>query len=525
LIRLAAAAALLAFAAPAGADPLDVESMYSPETVVAIDLELPPESVAALAADPTGDYVEAEFSYAETDGTPAGLGAFSEPIVVGVRLKGTASFRPLGEKAAFKVKFNEFVKGQKLLGELKKLTLNNMVQDPSMAHEALAYETFAAAGVPGPRSGYVQLTVNGENYGLYANVETLDDVALEARFGELDDPQHLYEGEFPADVLPGKLDEFEVDEGDEDDRSDLEALIAALAAEGDFETRMAPVADLDEMTRMWAVERYIDHWDSYSGRLQPNNYYLYSDPSGVFQMLPSGTDQTWGNPDRSFGSAGGALVVACLEDAACAARRRGALADLAALLPGLGLEGELDRIAALLAPWQALEEPGRRPYSAAQIEAGVEATRAFIAARPAKLAAWLAGEPEAEVPAPPPAEPVANPGATAPPAGPTLARRLGVDRSRLGRGLLLTGVAVPGAGTLEQRGWIRTANGRIHACSVRRTVAAAHTTRLGCRLAAPVRSRLSRRWLRVHLRTRFIPADGAAPTSTARTVRLAREAR
>ena len=44
------------------------------------------------------------------------------------------------------------------------------------------------------------------------------------------------------------------------------------------------------MTRMWAVERYLGHWDGYTTK---NNYYLVSDPSGRFQMLPWGTDQTW----------------------------------------------------------------------------------------------------------------------------------------------------------------------------------------------------------------------------------------
>ena len=50
-----------------------------------------------------------------------------------MRLKGQASFRPLGKKAAFKVKFPE---ANRLLG-LKSMTLNNMVQDASMVHETL----------------------------------------------------------------------------------------------------------------------------------------------------------------------------------------------------------------------------------------------------------------------------------------------------------------------------------------------------------------------------------------------------
>lgn len=56
---------------------------------------------------------------------------------------------------------------------------------------------------------------------------------------------------------------------------------------------MAAVADLEEMTRMWATEKYIGQWDGYAGKdgdpWLPNDYYLYSDPTGRFQMMPWGT--------------------------------------------------------------------------------------------------------------------------------------------------------------------------------------------------------------------------------------------
>ena len=82
-------------------------------------------------ARPT-EYYDATFSLTTAGGTYG-------PLAVGVRLKGgLGSFRPLAGKAAFKVKFNHSVAGQRFLG-LKKLTLNNMVQDKSMIHETLAY--------------------------------------------------------------------------------------------------------------------------------------------------------------------------------------------------------------------------------------------------------------------------------------------------------------------------------------------------------------------------------------------------
>ena len=64
--------------------------------------------------------------------------------------------------------------GQRFLG-LKKLTLNNMVQDASMVHEGLAYRAFRAVGVPAPRTGYAFVRLNGSAYGVYLKrVESLN---------------------------------------------------------------------------------------------------------------------------------------------------------------------------------------------------------------------------------------------------------------------------------------------------------------------------------------------------------------
>ncbi len=524
LIALASLLVLLGAVAPPAGATLSTESMYRPDTVVAIDLTLPPASVEALEADP-GEYVEGSFSLAETDGTPAGVGAFSAPLTVGVRLKGSASFSPLTGKAAFKVKFNEFVGGQKFLG-LKRMTLNSMVQDPSMTHEALAYEAFRAAGVAAPRTGFARVRVDGEEFGLYLNLETVDEVALEHRYGDFEaPPQHLYEGELGADVRPGGAGDFQVDEGDEEDRADLEALIEAVDADvpAGFAARVEHLADLGQMTRMWAVERYIAHWDSYSGRAAPNNYYLYSDPAGVFQMLPWGTDQTWGLVELGFAGPGGILFEGCLADPPCEALFRQALAEVGAALAATPLDSRATQIAALLAPWQAQEMPPRKPFSPQQIAADVATTRHFIAVRPARLAAWLredVDDGEAPVPTVSQLAPAAAPGS---PPDERLSGRLNVDRSRIGDGLLVTRLALPAPGSAVQVGWISTPDGPHQACRVEHRAEVATTLTSRCLLSERACLHLGARWLRVRLETRFRPEAGE-PTAMTRSIRLPRQA-
>lgn len=509
LALLAAALLSLTLASPAAA--LTADEMYEMDTVVVIDLQLPPASVAALEAEPE-EYVEGTFSLAPTDGTPGGVGEFSAPLAVGIRLKGETSFRDLSGKAAFKVKFAEFVKGQRFLG-LKNLTLNNMVQDPSMVHEALAFAAFRAAGVPAPRTGYADVRVNGEEFGMHLNLETLDDVALERLFGSFEaPPQHLYEGQAGIDVVPGDAGEFEVDEGEEGDISDLEALIEAVAAPSPaFSERAAGLADLGEMTRMWALERYIGHWDGYS--TEPHNYYLYSEPLGEFQMLPWGTDQAWVRSQLGFGPPGAALFKACFADPPCASLYIDALREARDVVATLDPGAEAQQLAALLAPWQELEEPPRKPFGSTEIDAAVAGVDQFAARRPADLTKFL-GEGEPAGSGDRPATPAASGTAVAVP--PALSRRLEVDRAQLRRGLFMARIEAPPGSRVHFQAHVVTAHGKVPACI-------GPEQSLRCRLSPTVRRHLAARWLRLRIVVTVEAPDGRVLTFK-RAIRLPRTA-
>lgn len=488
--------------------------MYSPEDIAAIDLTLPPASMEALENEPESDeYVEGQFSIASTAGAPSGIGEFTAPQKVEVRLKGgNGSFRFMDEKAAFKLKFP---KTELFLG-LRRMTLNNMVQDPSMVHETMTYEFFRALDLPASRTGYAFLRINGVPYGVYLNIETLDNVSLPQLFPST---QHLYEADAPGtDVTPDDTEKFEVDEGDEEDISDLEALIAAANdTEGDWSDGMAAVADLPEMARMWAVERYTGHWDGYAGRaapFRPNNYYLHSLDSGVFQMMPWGTDQTWEVPLEFDEPAGGVLFNNCVADASCEALYESGLAEVAAVVPELELDTRAICTAEMLAPWQALEQPKRREYGAVEIEEGVADARTFISLRPGELAEWLGAEPPdvpdgtgpcPEDPSPDPekpSEPVVTP--TAGPAPPlTPKAKLVFGPSRIRGSFVSTRVEVPGRGTVKQ--WVSARlDGRWRrVCSDTHIRAGAGLATVRCRLSAGARERLEEGPLKLRVRVGF----------------------
>lgn len=508
-------------ALPAFAAADEAEQIYQPSAMVEVDLTLSAEAEKSLGEQPDED-VKGTFSAWLTDGTPGGSRTtLTEAHPVEVHLKGHVggSFRPLTGKAAFKLKFK---KSERFLG-LRKMTLNNMVEDPSMIHETLAYGLFRAAGVPASRTGFAYLRVNGEDFGVYLDVETLDETAL-ARIYGAGNTLHLYEGEYGADVDAAGIatlnavvaegePKLEMDEG-EGEPADLEALANAVAAPSpSFSTRLAGLADLNEMTPMWAVEKYISHWDGYSGEEasnKPNNYYLHSDPSGLFQMLPWGTDNTWQLERRiGFDGRGGLLFNGCLGDPACFSRYVAALRALQGQVAVLDPDALAASTAALLKPWQELEEAesSRGERDVAEIEAAVAEVRQYIAERPGELAAWLA----AHEPKPPLAAPISQPGVRP-------LKLLRVVRHRRSLDLIMqVGRAgkLSGRGVLHERGGVRTA------CADEATVAGRSRARLHCRLPGAVLRQLQEQPLRLAFLIRLGGGNGAAEKLTT-TVRLPR---
>lgn len=528
---------LAVFSAPlAQAD--DAAQMYNPSTVYAIDLDLPQASVETLEDHPLDDYVEGFLTLAPTAGTPGTEGTpLIEDMKVGVRLKGSegGSFKKIEDgKAAFKVKCN-FVSGQKCLG-LKKMTLNNMVQDPSMVHETLSYAAFRANGVPSPRTGFAYVSVNGEDFGLYLNLETYDDVFLKRQFGDFDDDvQHLYEGEYGDDLVPGDEEEFEVDEGDEGpgEIADLETLIAAASGGGNGEPWSDHV-ELMEMATMWAVEKYIDHWDGYSGHvepfqaaLRPNNYYLYSDLMGRFQMLPWGTDQAWvftkgvSGREVTFDGSGGVLFNKCLEERECFRAYWAGLNLITHTTPGLDPAGLAESTADLLAPWQAEERVhGRAEPTAddpAEIEAGLDETIEFIAGRQTEAEEWLAENKPVEPDMSGSVSVVDPATGTTGQSGVPLAFSRAVSDGRR----LTTRVQVSAPGQVSLRATFKAGKKRKRACATGKRVQAAGEIVLRCSLSQAAKEKLANGALRLRLTIRIALAGGGEQTIV-RSVKLTR---
>ncbi len=372
---------------PGDSSQQDEHFLFTDEAIHAFEIELPSESVQALQYSPY-EYAQGSFSY---DGD-----TWED---VGVRLKGSSAYRSLSGKAAFKVKFN-FIDEEQKFHDLRRLTLNNMVYDPSAMHEYLAYKLYRDAGLPAPRVGYATLIVNGQDYGLYAIVDTMDESFIEQWWEN--DEGSLYESgsfNYPCDVNM-ICTCFEIDEqGDESDWDDLLSFCEAVTIDEPDQqlVMMDLLLDMDMFLKTVALDTVLAHWDSYSGNL--NNFHLYHEPSlEKWYWTPWSTDLSFGwNPWSTMNCANymtspnnysqGFLAQTCKRNPDCKPRFLDAMAEMtdhleAADLPSI-IPEHFERIK------DAVYADPRREYTDIAFENDVACITEWIQQRPENLRTWL----------------------------------------------------------------------------------------------------------------------------------------
>jgi len=361
-------------------DPSDV--LFTLDEVHSLDIELGTDARAALVSDPY-TFVTANVI---VDG--------HRIDDVGIRLAGKlGSFRTMDQKAGFKIDLDRFVAGQTYLG-LKRIVAKNLVQDSSYIHERIAFQIYEAMGVAAPRVGYLWVTVNGQDYGLYADMEAVDDRFLSRAYA--DPTGNLYDGDYVLNETGSSytLLDFNtttqqlmnLDEGTDVDHADIRAVTRAVdraLGTGDWETPIGAVIDLDHHLRFMSVELWVGQYDGYSN--YTNNYRVYFDPTdGLARLHP--WDHDWAFYSSSpLTPQYGRLSVYCYADAACKADYLATMETLCETVPELNLLDEVDRAVELLAPY--IEVDPRREMSLATVGSYQASLRSWIAHRNETVAA------------------------------------------------------------------------------------------------------------------------------------------
>lgn len=269
-----------ALAAPSDSWP--GAELFTNGPVRQIGIQLPAPAIESLRED-AREFVQATL----TDGAAT----YSN---VAVRLKGSVgSFRPIDDKPAWTLDFSRFAPGQKF-HELRRIHLNNSVEDQSYCNEWVGGELFRQAGIPAPRVAHALVTLNGRRLGLYTLIEGFTEDFLACYFkqvsGDLFEPGEGHD-------INERLKRVSVAAAGTDRTALKDLADAVLHSEstGQWE-RLGKRLDLDRFLTFMALEVMLCHRDGYC--LARNNFRIYRDAdTGKVIFLPHGMDQLFGSVD------------------------------------------------------------------------------------------------------------------------------------------------------------------------------------------------------------------------------------
>ena len=210
---------------------------------------------------------------------------------VGVRYKGFSSVSINTVKNPFNIKLDYIDNNQNHEG-FEKIKLSNVIKDPSFLREVLSYE-IARDYIPSPRANYANVYVNDTLWGLYVNVEAINDKFTNKHFSTVNSPlfkcnpsglnlqpsgensnlsnTHGNDSSFYYDYYDLKSDYG---------WSELYTLIDDL---NNSTNNLDNVLNIDRALWMHAFNYTLINFDSYVGYGQ--NYYLYKSLSNQFQPI------------------------------------------------------------------------------------------------------------------------------------------------------------------------------------------------------------------------------------------------
>ena len=326
--------------------------IFDPTTVHTLELTVSADHIAALRSSPT-EWVP---------GTLTFQGAVWEQVAV--RVKGSSSFQSIDQKPALKLKFHEYISGQRFHG-LERLTLNNEVWDSTMMAETLAYQAWRENGSAAPQTGYAVVMLNDRPLGLYAIIESMDDDFIERQWPDSNGGlwEMTRDCDFNSDCSCFDLQETGSQYVDNGIVRGCEAVltgtIEALQAAFDWEALIA----------FLAVEIAVNHPDSYSHNL--NNFFVYHDPGAdKIHLSPWGADSTFtyiyppdiDNPkceplyyDVLESAPSGWLMGFCLSNTSCRAELRMKVLSVADWMEESDLIAQMETLSAMLDPYAAQE--------------------------------------------------------------------------------------------------------------------------------------------------------------------------
>lgn len=331
---------------------------------------------------------------------------------IGIRSRGSGSRSP--EKPNLLLSFSRYTRSQRLLG-LETVVLKANNQDASLLHELIAMQFFHRMGIPAPREAPARLFINGEYFGAYTLVESVDAAFLKRNYGE--SAGYLYEwerdgngyhfedrGSDPAAYSPVMWSP-ENHESDPDPEP-IVALVQAVnhSPDATWEQDVTPYLDVRRTLTYLAAESYLTDFDGFLGTVfGMNNMFFYRFAgSTLSELIPWDKDNTFQTAEQDIfqGVQENVFARRAIDNPSLRAAYFDGLRKAATLAGGADgwMAAEIERLYVLIGD-MARSDPhkqcpddavGMRPCGAAEFEQEVEHIRQFAARRAASVSAQVA---------------------------------------------------------------------------------------------------------------------------------------
>jgi spore coat protein CotH len=159
------------------AAPEYAQLLFPEDEVITIDISADPDEWSEMLENALDE------EYISCDITINGETYYS----VGIRPKGNSSLQTIArddttDRYSFKIKMDEYVDGQTYHG-LSKFVVNNMQADATYMKEYLSYDMINYLGVSTPLCAFADLSLNGEAWGFYLAIESVEDEFAQRTFG------------------------------------------------------------------------------------------------------------------------------------------------------------------------------------------------------------------------------------------------------------------------------------------------------------------------------------------------------
>ncbi len=273
--------------------------VFRDDVIPRVDIIIPPDSLAYILHD---DNLESNYLFHAT--FIFDNGTIRDTLDnVGFRLRGNTSRN--ADKKSYKISFNTYVQGREFYG-LEKMNLNGEHNDPTIMRSKLAWDIAYQNGIVGSRANHVRFFINDVFYGVYINVEHIDEEFLSSRYGNKNG--NLYKCLWPADLdyLGNDPDLYKLEVFGrpvyqlktnlvENDYSKLAQFIFILntTPSNPLLCELEKVFNVDDYLKFIALDVLTGNWDG--PIYNKNNFYLYENPAtGLIEYIPYDLDNTFG---------------------------------------------------------------------------------------------------------------------------------------------------------------------------------------------------------------------------------------